>query len=165
MNRPASCTALACVLLAGLFADTAAAADNANGTAVYKSRTATFKYAYLIKGSDSFDPKVMVRELILSSSDISAKLNACKTMSCAGGILQEGMTVDFGPGPRLNYWVVFNNQLVQYSGTAPATALQAKQNDPARIAGALAIDDTAAGGPRISVEFDAGLAKDFSTGR
>jgi hypothetical protein len=162
MNRFAlGLTALA----AGFLASAAWAADNASGTVAYKSRTATVKYAYLIKGPDAVDPKVMVRELILSSSDIGTKLAACKSMSCASGLLQEGMTLDFGPGPRLNYWIVLNNQMVQYSGTAQPAVLQARQNDPTRLAGKLAIDDTAAGGPRISVEFDAALVKEFSAAR
>lgn len=153
------------VLAAGLLASHAWAADNASGTIAYKSRTANVKYAYLIKGPDAVDPKTIVRELILSSNDIGAKLAACKTMSCASGLLQEGMTVDFGPGPRLNYWIVLNNQMVQYSGTAQPAVLQTKQNDASRLAGKLTIDDTAADGPKISVEFDAGLTKEFSAAR
>ncbi len=144
---------------------TAFAADNASGTIAYKSRTATLKHVYLIKGPDAVDPKVTIRELIISSADIGAKLNACKTMSCASGILQEGMTVDFGPSPRLNYWIVLNNQMVQYSGTAVPAALTAKQNDANRLAGTLRIDDSTAGGPRIEVEFDVGLTKEFSAAR
>ncbi|HSV52055.1 MAG TPA: hypothetical protein VLJ57_08060 [Burkholderiaceae bacterium] len=157
--------ATAVAVLWGLGTLSAHAADNASGTVTYKARSATFKYAYLIKGPDAVDPKVTIRELILTANDIGAKLNACKTMSCASGLVEEGMTVDFGAGPRLNYWLALNNQMVQYSGTAVPAVFTAKQNDAARLAGTLRIDAAAAGGPRVDVEFDVGLTKEFAAAR
>ena len=83
----------------------------------------------------------------------------------ASGLVDEGMTVDFGAGPRLNYWLVMNGQKIQYSGTAQPTAFTGAQNDPARLAGKLRIDDTAAGGPRVEAEVDVGLTKEFTAAR
>jgi hypothetical protein len=165
MIRHPSWPITVCALVASLLAAPALAADTASGTVTYKTRSATFKYAYLVKGPDAIDPKLTIRELILSSADIGAKLQACKTMSCASGLVDEGMTVDFGAGPRLNYWLVMNGQKIQYSGTAQPTAFTGAQNDPARLAGKLRIDDTAAGGPRVEAEVDVGLTKEFTAAR
>lgn len=92
------------------------AADTASGSLNYKGRSAALKYAWLVTGPSDFEPGKTIRRLVLSSSDIGAKLQACKTFSCADGEVMEGATVDFAGGRRLNYWTVMNDQKVQYSG-------------------------------------------------
>ena len=73
---------LAMTLLA---ATSGLAADNeAKGTIIYKSRTTTVKYAYLVKGPDAIT-KQPIRRLILSSADLGAKIAACRSTSTAAG--------------------------------------------------------------------------------
>jgi hypothetical protein len=84
-------------------------------------------------------------------------------MMCASGNVTEGMTVDFDVSPRLNYWVVGNGQKIQYSGTArPAETLNTTTDTAQRLAGTLTIDDSAMGGAKVNVKFDATIAKQFS---
>jgi hypothetical protein len=147
-----------------LLGSAALAAETA-GTVAFKNRTATFKYAYLVKGPDAVDPGKTIRRLVLSAEDIGAKLKACKGMSCSDGSVTEGMTVDLAGGPRINYWVALNGQMVQYSGTARPEALAVRADDAAHLAGRLAIDDTAAGGPKIAVDFDAPMTAEYKVAR
>ena len=86
-------------------------------------------------------------------------------MSCVSGALEEGMTVDFDAGPRLNYWIVMNGQRVQYSGTAEPSNFTASTDEAGRLAGTLKIDDAGAGGGKVDVTFDAALTKEFKTAR
>ena len=127
----------------------------------YKGRTTNVKYAYLVKGPDAVS-KQTIRRLILSSTDLAAKIAACKTMSCTDSDLGDGLSVNLEDGPRLNYWMVMNGQKVQYSGTEPKGSLAAKADDAKRLAGALRFDKTAAGGPKVDVEFDAALVKEVT---
>jgi hypothetical protein len=151
---------------AGVPANAAMAAGNdAQGTLVYKTRSATLKYAWLVKGPYAEDPSKTVRRLILSAKDISAELQACKTIMCADGQVTEGMTVDFDVSRRLNYWVGLNDQKVQYSGTVTPDAFAARANDGGHLAGKLVIDDVAAGGPKIDAEFNVTLFKEFKPDR
>lgn len=136
-----------------------ALAASAKGTATYKGkRTAkvTFTHAYLVK-----QPEIggggTVRKLVLASEDVSAALKACKTRICSDGGIGEGLTVDFDAGPRLNYWFVANDQLIQYSGTTPKASATLTSDTPARVAGTLRFDDSGAGGPAVEVTFDAPL--------
>ena len=152
------------------FAGNVAAADgSAKGTLTYKSNAGAFtmtpKYAYLVKGPDAVDNTKIVRHLILSSTDLGAKIQACKTMSCTDADLNNGMTVDLDAGPRLNYWVVLNNQRVQYSGTEPPASLTLTADTPTRLAGTLVFDGTAAGGPQVNVEFDAPMLMELKLAR
>jgi hypothetical protein len=104
-----------------------------------------------------------IRQLIFTSADVGAKLQTCASMMCASGNVTEGMTVDFDVGPRLNYWVVGNGQKVQYSGTAkPDETLKLTADTAERLAGTLTIDDSAAGGAKVNVKFDAKTVKQFS---
>lgn len=102
---------------------------------------------------------------MLSAADIGTRLSACKTFSCTDGEVTEGATVDFVGGPRINDWIAMNGQKGQYSGTAPPDVFSAKGNDPARLAGRLAIDDTAAGGPKLDADVDVALLNDFKAAR
>jgi hypothetical protein len=156
-------------LLATSGAPIAHAADSANGTLAYKARgapmTAALKHVWLVKGPDAIDPKKTTRKLIFSSTDIGAKVTACKTMNCVDADLGSGMTVDLDSGPRLNYWIVLDGQKVQYSGTAPTDNLKLTTNTPGRLAGKLAIDGVAAGGPKIDVDFDATMLPEITRAR
>jgi hypothetical protein len=149
--------AAVCMLAAHSFA----AGNDANGTLAYKGRTVAFKYAWLVKGPYERDPAKTLRRLILSATDIGAAIQACKSVSCVDGKVTEGMTVDFDVSPRLDYWIALNGQKVQYSGAAMPNALSARANDPGHLAGKLAIDDVAAGGPKVDAEFDVTVFKTF----
>ncbi|MFO1399045.1 MAG: hypothetical protein U1F48_18465 [Burkholderiales bacterium] len=156
---------LAAWVLGMLLPFIANAADTGSGTIDYKGRVATLKYAWLVTGPSDMEPGKQVRRLILSATDIGGKLQACKTFSCTDGEVTEGMTVDFTGGPRLNYWVALNGQKVQYSGTARPETFSAKANDATHLAGQLAIDDAAAGGPKVNASFDVTVTKDFKVAR
>ena len=142
-----------------------AAEGTANGAVTYRAKsgvvTAMPKHAFLVKGPDALDQSRVIRRLVFSAGDLGAKIGACKTMSCTDAELGEGMSVDLDAGRRLNYWAVFNDQRVQYSGTADPAALKLTTETPSRLAGKLAIDDSAAGGARVDIEFDASLIKEF----
>jgi hypothetical protein len=138
-----------------------AATGDAKGTLTYKTRTTNLKYAYLVKGPDMVS-KQTIRRLILSASDLGAKIAACKTMSCTDSDLMEGLSINFDSGPRLNYWMVQNGQKVQYSGTLKPEVLKTTASDAKRMAGTLAFDDAGAGGPKVDVEFDAAMVKEVT---
>ncbi len=149
-------------VVASLPANAATSADNqANGTLTYKRYLVTLKYAWLLKGPSEMDPGKTIRRLILSANDISPKLKECKTMSCASGQVTEGMTVDFDTPPRLDYWVAIDGQKVQYSYGAMPEAFVARTNDARHLAGKLTINDVGAGGPKVEVEFDVTVFKEF----
>jgi hypothetical protein len=147
------------------FASAPADAGEAKGTITYKSKAGaivvTIRHAYLVKGPDVVSGKT-IRRVVLSVADVAAKLSACGTMLCSDGDITEGMTIDFDAGPRLNYWFVGNNQLVQYSGTAEPASLKLTADTPQRLAGTWDFDGSAAGGPRVQVEFDAPLVKEVT---
>jgi hypothetical protein len=159
------CMLLAITLLMVPFPSVAAADDAAKGTLSYKGTTVMLKHAYLIKGPDAVDPKRIIRRLILSRDDLGATIRACKTMSCVDGGVSEGMEVDFDAGPRLNYWVALNGGRLQYSGTAQPSVAKVAGDDAKGLAGKLSIDDGAAGGPQVEVEFAATLLKEFTAAR
>jgi hypothetical protein len=77
----------------------------------------------------------------------------------------EGATVDLAGGSRLNYWTVLDGQKIQYSGTARNESLSTRSSDQGRIAGSLAIDDTAGGGAKLNADFDVTVLKDFKVAR
>jgi hypothetical protein len=140
-----------------------AAGGTAKGAIKIKDKTVDVKYAYLVKGPDAFDSSKTVSTVIITPGDISQKISECKNASCASGIT-EGMTVgkeDFGSTTRVVYWVVTNDGMMQYSGNDDVSALVLTTDTADRMAGKLTIDDSAADGPKIDVEFDAPLAKEF----
>ena len=92
-------------------------------------------------------------------------MKACKKMNCLSADLDDGVTVDLVAGPRLNYWVALKGQMVQYSGTAKPETLKATANTAAKVAGKLAIDDSAAGGGKIDIEFDVPLLVELKAAR
>lgn len=160
------CLAFAVAALVSL--SFAQAAEKASGTLIYKGTKKTFtlalKHAYLVKGPDTFDEKKTARRLVLTSEDFSSAIKGTDALNGFDGNLGEGMIVELD-GPRLNYWVVLNGQLVQYSGTVEPSALTASIDKPDQLKGKLTIDDTSAGGPKVDVEFDAPLAKAFAKAR
>jgi len=140
-----------------------AAGGTAKGTIKIKDKTVDLKHAYLVKGPDAFDSSKTVSTVIITPNDISKEITECKSASCASGIT-EGMTVgkeDFGSTTRVVYWVVTNDGMMQYSGNDDVSALVLTTDTADRMAGKLTIDDSAADGPKIDVEFDATLAKEF----
>ena len=92
--------------------------SDAKGTLNYKGKSKDFaitlKYAHLVKGPDLMDPKTTIRRVILSSTDLAAKIQACKTMDCSDDDLTDGIEIDITGGPRLLYWLAVNDGLVQY---------------------------------------------------
>ena len=158
--------AFGCILGTALaFASAPAHAGEARGTITYQGTSnpivVTIKHAYLVKGPDLVSGKT-IRRVVLSVADVAPKLKECTTMSCSDGGINEGMTIDFDAGPRLNYWFVGNHQLVQYSGTAEPASLKLTADTPQRLAGKWDLDDSAAGGPRVQIEFDAPLVKEIT---
>jgi hypothetical protein len=154
------CAIAAALLVAG----GAAHAGEASGTASYNAKSGalvlTVKHAYLVTGPD-FVSRKTIRRVVLSGADVGAKLAACDTMACSDGGIEEGLTIDFDAGPRINYWLVGNHQLVQYSATAEPASLKLTVDTPTRIAGKWDLDASAAGGPRIQIEFNAPLIKEI----
>jgi hypothetical protein len=150
------------------FACSVARADGVSGSIAYQSKVGaivvTPKYAYLVSGPDEVSG-VPIRRVVLAVADVASKIRACEAMSCSDGGLREGMTIDFGAGPRLNYWLVANDQRVQYSGTAEPASLLLTADTPQRLAGRWDLDGRAAGGPLIRIEFDAPLLKAMKQAR
>jgi hypothetical protein len=165
MSKPQVTSIRALLLLAGCsLVAPAAWADSASGSVNYQSKAGpvvvNVTNVYLVKGPDAMSGKP-IRKLIFSAKDMNAKVNSCATMSCPDGDLDTGMTVDLD-GPRLNYWVVGSGQRIQYSGNAKPDALTLTTNTPQRLAGKLVIDDSAAGGAKVNVTFDATLQKEYA---
>jgi hypothetical protein len=148
-----------------LLAASSASAGTAKGTLVHNGKTVTLAYAYLVTGPDALDETTKIRRLILSANDLSKKLEACKVMSCTDGEVTEGLVVDINGGPRMNYWMAINDQKTQHSNTEEPASLTATTDDAKKLAGKLAIDDTASGGPTVAVEFDAPLIKELTAAR
>ncbi len=144
--------------------------SDAKGTLNYKGKTKDFaitlKYAHYVKGPEALDPKTTVRRVILSSTDLTAKIQACKTLDCSDDDLNEGIEIDIvAGGPRLLYWVAVNEGLVQYSGTQQPKALVTTTDTADHLAGKITFDDTAAGGAKVDATFDATLIKTFDKAR
>ena len=142
-------------------------ADAAKGmlTATGKvAATVNVKHAYLVKGPNAFGDKT-VRMLILSEADLTAHIKSCATMSCTTGKLESGMTVEFDSGPRLLYWFVANGQRVQASGTAEPDTMKLTANTPQKLTGNWTYDASGQGGPKIAVEFDTAMLKEFAKAR
>jgi len=140
-------------------------ADEATGTLTYRSAgkiyNLPFRHVTFVKGPDAVEATRRIRRLIFSSNDLSATIKASPTLSKADGNLTEALEVDLDAGPRLNYWLVLNDQRVQYSGTEKIRALTLRTDTPTRLAGTLRFDGTPAGGPQVDVTFDASLLKEF----
>ncbi len=150
--------------LSPLTEEASAASGTAKGTIKLKDKTVDLKYAYLIKGPDSFDSSKTVSTINLSPKDLSKEIAGCDSSMCASGIT-EGMTLgreDLGGTIRVVYWVVTNDGLMQYSGNDELSTLVLKTDTADRMAGKFAVDNSGIDGPKIDVEFDAPLAKEFT---
>lgn len=159
--------ALGAIALAAFASSGVALAEPAKGTLVATGKTpatVNVKFAYLVKGPDSMSGK-QIRQLILSEADQGAHIKGCATLSCATEKLGAGMTVDFDAGPRLLYWFVANGQKVQASGTADPSTITLSNNTAQRVSGKWTHDASGQGGPRIAVEFDAMMVKEFAKAR
>ncbi len=158
---------LSLLVTAALAISGTAMADPAKGTLVATGKipaTVNVKHAYLIKGPNAFGDKA-IRLLILSDVDHGAHIKSCSTMSCATEKLESGMTVEFDAGPRLLYWFVANGQRVQASGVADPASITLSASTPQRMTGKWTHDASGQGGPKIAVEFDASLLKEFAKAR
>lgn len=149
------------LIVAGCVLAPSAFAGDASGMIEYKGRSLEVHHAYLVRGPGDMSP-APIRRIVLSDADLSATLAVCKDMSCFDGSVRNGMTFDLDAGPRINYWVVLDNQRIQYSGTARPQSMRATAEGRNHIAATLAIDDRAAGGPKIDVRFDAALVRNFA---
>jgi len=170
MIRVPGCSGLAAMglilaLSVALPSGSQGAAGEAKGTLSHKGKAVTLAHAYLVTGPDAVDPKKMVRRLILSGKDLGAKTRGCQTMSCTDGEVTEGLVVDIDGGPRLNYWMAISGQTVQHSGTQRSAALKTGADEPKRLAGKLSFDDSPSSGPKVDVEFDTTLVKEFKAAR
>lgn len=145
------------------------AAGDAKGTLNYKGKSkdfaVTLKYAHFVTGPDAMDSKTTIKRLILSSTDLTPKITACKTMDCTDDDLTEGIEIDITGGPRFEYWLVLNDGLVQYSGTHAPAAIQFTTNTANHLAGKVTFDDSAAGGAKLDATFDATLIKALDKAR
>ncbi len=153
--------------VAALSLSVAAVAEPATGTLTGTGKipaSVNVKHAYLVKGPNAFGDKV-VRLLILSEVDQGAQIKSCSTMSCATEKLESGMTVEFDAGPRLLYWFVANGQRVQASGTAEPDTMALTANTQQRLTGKWTHDASGQGGPKIAVEFDTPMLKEFAKAR
>ncbi len=160
MTRRFSQIARMLMVVALVVTATAIVVASAKGTANYKCKkgpvTVTFKHAYLVKQPQIGGGPTM-RRVVLAVEDVSAALKACKTSMCTDGGIGDGMTVDFDAGPRLNYWFVANDQLIQYSGTLDPSSAKLTTDTPTRLAGTLKFDASGSGGATVDVTFDATL--------
>jgi hypothetical protein len=151
--------------LATTISGSAWAAAAAKGTLSYKAQAKAYdvelKYAYLIKVPDTLDPKKIIRRLVFTPDDIAAAITACAAASCVNGSLSDSLHVDLST-PFLPYWMVLNDERVQFSGPADLTALKLTTETATRVAGTLIFDATRGGGPKVHVDFDAPLLKEFT---
>src|SRR5688572_19313131 len=117
---------LIAVALSGALS-TALLAAEAKGVLTYESKgkahTLELKHAYVIKVPDALNPKEMMRRVVFSPKDIADAIKACPTAQCVNGALADSLHVDLST-PFLPYWMVLDNQRVQYSGPAAPTALK-----------------------------------------
>ena len=143
----------------------AIAADKASGTVQFHGKTGSVTHAWMVRGPDEMDASKTLLRIYLSSADISARIKACKTLSCADTALEDGAMVDFSDASHLGYAVRLDGERVQYSGGTSADAFALSTSKPDHLAGKLHIDDSAAGGARVDADFDLALANTFTAVR
>lgn len=136
-----------------------AQAGEAKGELAHKGARVNLRHAYLVSAPQVFDKSKTMRVLVLSATNIEAKIKACADLNCVRDEIDDGMTIQFEDGPVLKYWMARNKQQVQHSDTAPPSAFKPGRDEASHLAGALAIDDSGHGGPKLSLTFDAPLVK------
>lgn len=163
--RTALCAVTSALLLA---ASPTLWAEPANGTATYAAKSGpvavAVKHAYLIKGPDNMSGKIG-RQLVFAASDMTEAIKKCETMSCVSGKLESGLTGDLDLIPPVAFWLVANGQRVQVSGVARRESLTLTADTPQKMAGKWNYDGSASGMPKIDVEFDVTLMKEFAKAR
>ena len=156
---PLDRTLTAAVLtLSALAAHAAVGPGQANGTIAHKGKTVVLKHAYYVTGTNMGFP---LRQVVLSATDIGPAMAADDSLLTAGNRLREGIIVYIDEGKMLRYWMAISDQTEQVSTMFPAKEFTATANDAKRVAGKLAFDHTRSGGPKVDVEFDARLLKEF----
>ena len=106
------------------------------------------------------DGKVM-RRLIFTPLDLGAKIKACATMSCSDSDLRRRPRSR--PGRRAADELLVRRQRPESAvfGDREARSAELTTDTPQRLAGKLVIDDSAAGGAKVNIDFDATLLKDL----
>ena len=133
-------------------------ANTASGTMIIGKHTVAIKYVYLVSAAEGAKKD---RRLIFSAKDLAASIGKCTTISCTTNDLNEGLELELDSGERMNLWAVANGQKVQHSDTVVRSELAATADKPDAVSGVLAIDRSSIGGPKINIDFKAGLTKAF----
>lgn len=161
---------LGCVMVVILGLGGVAFAGDAKGTVKYehkgKTRTAEFKYAYLVTGPNAINPSKITRQFFFSSADIGAAIQKCQTLSyCAGEVMPTGLAVlwvDVGAptdNDSLMFSIGFKGADEQFmSGSTPRTGLKATADTATRLAGKLTVKSPSV---TAEVQFDTQLFKEF----
>ncbi len=151
-----------------LAASPASWADSANGTAAYAAKSGAvsvaIKHVYLITGPDAVSGKTG-RQLVFAATEMTDAIKKCDTFSCVSGKLESGVTADLDIMPPVAFWFVTNGQRVQVSGVARRETLKLSADTPQKMAGKWSYDGSASGMPKIDVDFDVTLSREFSKTR
>lgn len=143
-------------------------ADSAKGTVTYAAKSGpvsvAIKHVYLIKGPDAISGK-MGRQLVFAATDMTDAIKKCDNVSCATGTLESGITAELDIMPPVAFWFVTNGQRVQASGVAKRESLKLTADTPQKMAGKWNYDGSGAGMPKVDVEFDVTLLKEFAKAR
>ncbi len=163
--RSATALAIGALLLA---ASPALWADSAKGTVTYAAKSGpvsvAIKHVYLIKGPDAISGK-MGRQLVFAATDMTDAIKKCDNVSCATGKLESGITAELDIMPPVAFWFVTNGQRVQASGVAKRESLKLTADTSQKMAGKWNYDGSGAGMPKVDVEFDVTLLKEFAKAR
>lgn len=143
----------------------ASAADKVSGSVTLKTTVSAVKYAFLVRGPDEMNTGKTLLRIYRSSADIGTKIKACKTRHCADVTLDDGAMVDFSDASHLNYSVKLNGQRTQYSSANDDNAFTLATHTTDHLVSKLPIDDSAADGATIDVDFDLTLANIFTAAR
>ena len=162
MNTINACFAGSLLLLA---ASASHAADHASGSISLGTTTGVIQHAVMVRGPDEMDAKHSILRIYLSSSDIAARVRACKTLTCADSALEDGAMVDYSDASHLPYAVRLDHERKQYSGATDGDAFALTTKAPDRLAGKLHVDDGAMGGAKIDADFDLTVAATFASAR
>jgi hypothetical protein len=162
MKSISACFAGSFLLLA---AAASHAADHASGSIALGSTTGAIQHAVMVRGPDEMDAKHSILRIYLSSSDIAARVRACKTLACADAALEDGAMVDYSEASHLPYAVRLDHERKQYSGATDADAFTLTAKAPDHLAGKLHVDDGAMGGAKIDADFDLAVAATFASAR